>query len=887
MDKRQDRLYDLLPYVYRLRDAELGHPLRDLLQVIAEQVNLVEDNIAQLYDNWFIETAEDWVIPYLGDLVGYEAGEPIGLEDRPVDETRRIRSARADAANTIRYRRQRGTLAVLELLAQDAAGWSARAVEFYRLVAQTQALNHPHALRGRTADIRQGAQLIQLDGPFNEIAHTVDVRRINSTLTPGRYNSANVGLFVWRLKVRQVKQTPAAMLDERPNCFTFGILGNDVPLYLQPQPESGPDSIAEEWNLPVAIRRRAMDRWHKNGRLTEIYGPGDDKSLAIWAVYDDGKGKSAGESAPELILPEQIQVADLSNWHHTPKTPPRNQKPTVMVDPERGRIAFPERLGKNKTLVEVLVKYHYAQCDDIGGGTYPRPHIEAVAPATFSRRDLLTSGTPEEWQDELRSSGLELSRWFSPEEIEEYLKKPSEKQQDATVELLNRLLDVGEMLSEGGSQSTMSIYQDMMRRETRELWLKLIEDGAQDMDDVRLFNRLYLEDMCPGWLAQRSMWYVVQKAGAEGTFQTLQAALLQWSKDTPRTAVIEIADSGIYEEALTKIIIRDGQTLQIRAADQERPVIIIPEISHSQLDALIVEGEGSSHLILDGLLIAGRPLRIEGARWAEKPGDETDREERHMGGVTLRHCTLVPGWMPAPEIGEHSHPHRPKEYSLQLVYTSARAKIEHSIIGSIYVAQNEVLTDPILIQISDSIVDATDSRLAAIAGPNDRPAHAVLYIQRSTVIGSVRAHAFDLAENSIFDGTISLARRQRGCMRFCAYDPSSPRVPRRFNCQPDMAEEAVRADYEAHPDQYSTPLDILLEQVRLRLRPAFNNRQYGSPVYCQLAPSCAKEIKTGADDFSEMGVYHDLYQPQRVTNLQKRLDTFVPAGIDAAVILVN
>jgi hypothetical protein len=76
----QDRLYELLPVVLRQRDAEQGYPLRGLLQVIEEQADDVERDIKQLYENWFIETCQDWVVPYIGDLVGYqpihEAGEP-------------------------------------------------------------------------------------------------------------------------------------------------------------------------------------------------------------------------------------------------------------------------------------------------------------------------------------------------------------------------------------------------------------------------------------------------------------------------------------------------------------------------------------------------------------------------------------------------------------------------------------------------------------------------------------------------------------------------------------------------------------------------------------------------------------------------------------------
>jgi hypothetical protein len=86
MNQLPDRLYALLPAMYRIRDADQGSPLQvlpgviaeqppdrckslvmgplqALLRVIAEQVNIVEDDITQLYENWFIETCEDWVVP--------------------------------------------------------------------------------------------------------------------------------------------------------------------------------------------------------------------------------------------------------------------------------------------------------------------------------------------------------------------------------------------------------------------------------------------------------------------------------------------------------------------------------------------------------------------------------------------------------------------------------------------------------------------------------------------------------------------------------------------------------------------------------------------------------------------------------------------------------
>src|SRR4029453_4143470 len=166
-----DRLYELLPAIYRIRDAEQGEPLRALLQVIGEQVNLVEEDVAQLYDNWFIETCEDWVVPYIADLVGYQAvhtaGEPGDVRTAQGAARTKILIPRREVANTIRYRRRKGTLALLEVLANYIAGWPARAVEFYKLLGWTQALNYLHMERGRTVDLRPSSPLELLGSPFD------------------------------------------------------------------------------------------------------------------------------------------------------------------------------------------------------------------------------------------------------------------------------------------------------------------------------------------------------------------------------------------------------------------------------------------------------------------------------------------------------------------------------------------------------------------------------------------------------------------------------------------------------------------------------------------------------------------------------------------------
>ena len=71
-----------------------------------------------------------------------EAGDPANLDVSDPRSRLRVLLPRRDVADTVRARRRRGTLALLEVLARDSAGWPARAVEFFTLLAWAQNLNH-------------------------------------------------------------------------------------------------------------------------------------------------------------------------------------------------------------------------------------------------------------------------------------------------------------------------------------------------------------------------------------------------------------------------------------------------------------------------------------------------------------------------------------------------------------------------------------------------------------------------------------------------------------------------------------------------------------------------------------------------------------------------
>ena len=168
-------LYELLPAIYRVRDDEqLQQPLKALLNVLEEYRGALDENLDQLYDDPFIETCAEWAALYIGDLIGYRPLHGI---------TGKVGSPRAEVANTVRYRRRKGTASMLEQLARDVTGWNARVVEFFEWLGWNQYMQHARIQppRGGTADLRDHdscERVLHDAGAFDAFAHTVDVRRI-------------------------------------------------------------------------------------------------------------------------------------------------------------------------------------------------------------------------------------------------------------------------------------------------------------------------------------------------------------------------------------------------------------------------------------------------------------------------------------------------------------------------------------------------------------------------------------------------------------------------------------------------------------------------------------------------------------------------------------
>jgi hypothetical protein len=240
------RLYAHVPANYRAYDAEQGYPLQALLAVVGEQAANLRQDLDDLWDNFFIETCEDWVVPYIGALIG------ANLLANPI-----TRSNRLEVRDAIIRRRSKGTPAMLQALAAEVSGWAVDFAEFFRSLGWAQNLNHIRLDRTLTVDVRDPYELSLIGRAADPFAHATDFRPafdldqprlarsgdgmgVPAWQTPGRYQIRNLGFFARRLQVFGVAGADAAPL--APGLFAFDPLGRDVPLFS----EETSDAITRE-----------------------------------------------------------------------------------------------------------------------------------------------------------------------------------------------------------------------------------------------------------------------------------------------------------------------------------------------------------------------------------------------------------------------------------------------------------------------------------------------------------------------------------------------------------------------------------------------------------------------------------------------------------------
>jgi len=298
--------------------------------------------------------------------------------------------------------------------------------------------------------------------------------------------------------------------------------------------------------------------------------------------------------------------------------------------------------------------------------------------------------------------------------------------------------------------------------------------------------------------------------------------------------VVEITGSDYYTApAATEVAA--ATKIEIRATETSRPVVIIG-------GEWAITGGQDAQLSLNGLVCCGGMIHV--------PVNVSSGGLNLLQTLEVTHCTLAPGLTPF-DTGSDG----PR---LIAEAENMKAKISKCIVGGVRVADEATAV------IADSIIDAGDSAALAYGGIPATDAGGKLSITNSTVIGRVKTTIMTLASNTIFDAMagagsdelpVEAERLQEGCIRF-SYIPPGSRVPRPYRCQPATQQDAQR------------------------VKPVFNSIRYGDAAYCQLSGYCAIEIRQGAENDMEMGVFYHLYQPLCELNLRTRLNEYLRFGLE-------
>ncbi len=402
-DATLDRLLALLPVHHVARDVgpdgSTG-PLTALLTAVARELDVLETDVQRLHDAAFVETCEEWLLPYVADLVG--------LAEVPPDLGTTV-SRRALVANTVAYRRRKGTLAVIEQVTRDVTGWSTSAVEYHPLLVATTHVNHVRLDRPAVASLRgDGVELGMVASPtsarraMDPLAHTVEVRRIATRR--GRYGIRSIGVFGFPTQVAAIGApgpTGAPSVDpplgsEGGWSRTRASLGwhhvdplaRAVPLFAPPVVEPSLEYLAGEENLAVPLRPR---------RLLELLAAARAGALDPTALPIGVRIGASGRDLP----PERIRVCGLEDLAPGPQ-------PQVMVDVVHGRLRAFHNAAQHYVPAVVFVRCALGSAADVGAGPWDRAErLEALLETDTWTPPVAVAGAdgPEDLQVEVASSG--------------------------------------------------------------------------------------------------------------------------------------------------------------------------------------------------------------------------------------------------------------------------------------------------------------------------------------------------------------------------------------------------------------------------------------------------------------------------------------------------
>ena len=357
VEAARDRLLDLLPVHHRARDlgpAGAPGPLTELVDAIAGELALLEQDLDELYDGWFVETCAEWLVPYLADLVGLRRGPARPRRGRQPPgagrQHRRLPPAQGHRRRARAGRPRRHGLADAGRRVPPAARRHGA-----RQPRAPRPRGHRRRARRRDGGARRGAEPAGRAGRAGSAAThrrgAPDRLAARALRDPQRGHPA-----VPRPDLRGRPWSPPARGGGRGRRGVhFDPLGRSVPLFAAPRAEEAIERLATEPDLPLPLRPRrllalllaARARRARRGRAAARRPPRDRWERA-------GRRTASASAAWRSLAP--------------------GDEPQVMVDPVAGRL----RTYREQAPFEpddVFVRYAYGAMADVGAGTYDRSDV--------------------------------------------------------------------------------------------------------------------------------------------------------------------------------------------------------------------------------------------------------------------------------------------------------------------------------------------------------------------------------------------------------------------------------------------------------------------------------------------------------------------------------
>jgi hypothetical protein len=742
-------LYRRLPEIYRIKDEGLpesylrnGEPveayqLKSFLEPVEEMFSVIHENIESLYHDFFIETCDEWVIPYIADLLGtsHLAGDPWTL--------------RADVADTILVRRSKGTLGAIELLAFILTKWGVHAVELRENMIWNQHLNHqrpdrggspPYGgtdfrpnmpVRGGTVNLRDPARLALLNGPFDPFAHVADVQPAEIAQT--RYNLPNLAIYLWRLKDYRVRATRPAVsiVPQTSGKFVLRITVNPVPsdeappgarpIRLFSTNRSGPfssDVPASERSYPAAAAPRisGIDELPdpiSPPRLTAVpgayaavnlYDPADAATVRITdvglQVHIPGPAPSGFDFSGE-----HVRSGNLCAWEQSLRADVADGE--IVVDPIIGRICIgvPDLPLAQRLEKDLLLTFTYGAVGEVGAHPVSYPALPSKYDYHVNRRvvyeeaSLAGKSLQEALEDALTTVRATVSA--------------DEKKLLGNVSIVIEITDSLTHTLNIESLSAPFLAGDSSLKLDGPL---IIRAADQERPIVKLSKPLAF---CPAKVAA-----------------------------TPTSDPVEDKKTqSRYEAAMDALFVRLEGLYLARGSNFGASSPIIRRAALNKLEIISCTLDPGGYRRFDGT----RAVRRTGIRLSEPYGFTIPAEEREF------------------------------KQTPQIV-------IQRSICGAIFIDEGYRLC------LADSIVESMPpSRRStvppfAITGASD-PSNgyaAPTVVKNVTILGPVRAAGIE-GSGAIFTGVLEALDQQSGCLKYCYFtdDSTSPvknRLPQQFAC---------------------------------------------------------------------------------------------------------